>query len=413
VAQRGERRLALAVGRGSAFADALRQHQQVGRGGCWALGCTLGAAGVRSCVVVWPGRPEAGRCMAGAERRCLARCAAGAAGTGAAQGRRRAGQAPVGQALPALPAGAAAGGSWRRGRRSRRRRQPRGSGGARGGARPAQGVLLPGGAGHGGRGSRGEPGGASLPAGACPACSPLAAVLACPGHSAAGWNADPAQGRPPPLFVYRRESGAYWYNCEMSPGPEAAQGYRFAGWLLAQSLANRAPLGCTLAPLLLQKLLLGDLFRVGRLLAAQAAAPAAVIPVSVVALQLFQLAHALPAHAGARPPLMVHGTAPSLRSLHAMTPLPYFPSSPPLSLTTALPCPRRSPAWRRWRRSTRRPPRPWRGWRGCRRSSTCSCWSWRAPPAAAPARSGWPQRGRPGRAFAHASCRRRQVPWCS
>jgi hypothetical protein len=73
------------------------------------------------------------------------------------------------------------------------------------------------------------------------------------------------QGGAPPLFVHHRQSGACWYNGGLAPGAEAAQAYRCAGWLLAQSLANRAPLGCQLAPLVLQKLLLGDLFKVGYL----------------------------------------------------------------------------------------------------------------------------------------------------
>lgn len=69
------------------------------------------------------------------------------------------------------------------------------------------------------------------------------------------------------LFVYHRPSGAYLYNAALQPGPAAAQQYRYVGWLLAQALANRAPLGCALAPLLLQKLLQADLFVVSRMAA--------------------------------------------------------------------------------------------------------------------------------------------------
>ncbi len=204
-----------------------------------------------------------------------------------------------------------------------------------------------------------------------------------------------AQGRPPPLFVYRRESGTFWYNGALSPGPGAAQGYRFAGWLLAQSLANRAPLGCQLAPLLLQKLLLGDLFRVRR---SDAGAVSCVLMICGGAVPSMQ------------PVTSNAGCVSCPRS--ANSPLPCSPST---ALTPSPPCAPRSPAWRCWRRSTPRPPRPWRGWRACPRSSTCSCWSWRAPPAAAPGRSGWRQRQLSAWLAVHA-CRAsclQQVPWAA
>ncbi|GLC34838.1 hypothetical protein PLESTM_000245500 [Pleodorina starrii] len=61
--------------------------------------------------------------------------------------------------------------------------------------------------------------------------------------------------RRPPLWVFNRTAGAYWYNTTLTETPELRDAYAFAGWLLGQSLLNRAPLGLPLPPVLFRALL--------------------------------------------------------------------------------------------------------------------------------------------------------------
>ena len=77
-------------------------------------------------------------------------------------------------------------------------------------------------------------------------------------EAAAGGAAPPSllqQQLRPRMFVYNRSAGAFWYNTTLKCSPELQAAYRFCGWLIGQSLLNRAPLGVSLAPVLLQQLL--------------------------------------------------------------------------------------------------------------------------------------------------------------
>jgi len=60
----------------------------------------------------------------------------------------------------------------------------------------------------------------------------------------------------PQLFVFNRSAGAFWYNSNLARSPELQDAFRFAGWLMGQSLLNRAPMGVPLAPTMMQQLLL-------------------------------------------------------------------------------------------------------------------------------------------------------------
>jgi len=63
------------------------------------------------------------------------------------------------------------------------------------------------------------------------------------------------------LFAYAPSAGALWFAPGLEPTADAAEGYRLAGWLLAQSLAARAPLGgAPFPPLLFAKLAAGRAF---------------------------------------------------------------------------------------------------------------------------------------------------------
>ncbi|PNW76093.1 hypothetical protein CHLRE_12g548100v5 [Chlamydomonas reinhardtii] len=64
-------------------------------------------------------------------------------------------------------------------------------------------------------------------------------------------------GSRPALWVFNRTAGAYWYNTGLSESPELKGAYAFAGWLMGQSLLNRAPLGLPLPPVLFRGLLEG------------------------------------------------------------------------------------------------------------------------------------------------------------
>ncbi|GIL74172.1 hypothetical protein Vretimale_4802 [Volvox reticuliferus] len=63
--------------------------------------------------------------------------------------------------------------------------------------------------------------------------------------------------RRPPLWVFNRTAGAYWYNRTLEESSELHDAYFFAGWLLGQSLLNRAPVGLPLPPVLFRALLEG------------------------------------------------------------------------------------------------------------------------------------------------------------
>lgn len=66
-----------------------------------------------------------------------------------------------------------------------------------------------------------------------------------------------------PLFRYNRWAGRFWFNSALRASDELKAQYRFAGWLLGQSMHNRAALGAAFPALLFSKLLLGSSFKVG------------------------------------------------------------------------------------------------------------------------------------------------------
>ncbi|KAG2446496.1 hypothetical protein HYH02_008487 [Chlamydomonas schloesseri] len=82
-------------------------------------------------------------------------------------------------------------------------------------------------------------------------------------HDAAGGSASGSHGpgekhgSRPALWVFNRTAGAYWYNTGLAESPELKGAYAFAGWLMGQSLLNRAPLGLPLPPVLFRGLLEG------------------------------------------------------------------------------------------------------------------------------------------------------------
>lgn len=63
--------------------------------------------------------------------------------------------------------------------------------------------------------------------------------------------------QPGPLFTYTRAVGAFWYNTALTESPSLSNAYRFAGWLIGQSLVNHASLGLALQPVLIGHLLAG------------------------------------------------------------------------------------------------------------------------------------------------------------
>lgn len=65
-----------------------------------------------------------------------------------------------------------------------------------------------------------------------------------------------------PLFVFKRWSGRCWFNTKLKSTKDNQAQYRFAGWLLGQSFANRASLGVPFPHVLFSKLLEGQEFQV-------------------------------------------------------------------------------------------------------------------------------------------------------
>ncbi|EFJ42551.1 hypothetical protein VOLCADRAFT_107185 [Volvox carteri f. nagariensis] len=70
-------------------------------------------------------------------------------------------------------------------------------------------------------------------------------------------GADSNVPRRPALWVFNRTAGAYWYNTTLTESEELRDAYNFAGWLLGQSLLNRAPLGLPLPAVLFRAVLEG------------------------------------------------------------------------------------------------------------------------------------------------------------
>lgn len=62
---------------------------------------------------------------------------------------------------------------------------------------------------------------------------------------------------PPSLFTFNRSAGSFWYNSTLQQSKELQRAYCFAGWLMGQSISNKAPLGVPLAVPMLQQLLDG------------------------------------------------------------------------------------------------------------------------------------------------------------
>ncbi|PNG99405.1 putative E3 ubiquitin-protein ligase, partial [Tetrabaena socialis] len=71
----------------------------------------------------------------------------------------------------------------------------------------------------------------------------------------------PSSSARPPLLVFNRTAGAYWYNTTLADSAQLRGAFAFVGWLMGQSLLNRAPLGLPLPPALFQQLLEGPDFR--------------------------------------------------------------------------------------------------------------------------------------------------------
>ena len=70
--------------------------------------------------------------------------------------------------------------------------------------------------------------------------------------------ARPAQ----PLFLYYSWSACYWFNTTLKESSDLRAKFKFAGWLLGQSFANRASLGAAFPAVLFEKLLKGGNFQV-------------------------------------------------------------------------------------------------------------------------------------------------------
>ena len=71
--------------------------------------------------------------------------------------------------------------------------------------------------------------------------------------SVSGREAQSAEG--PALFLRRQSTGRLWFNTSLIRSTRRQQQYRWAGWLLGQSFANRASLCAPLPELLFEKLL--------------------------------------------------------------------------------------------------------------------------------------------------------------
>lgn len=65
------------------------------------------------------------------------------------------------------------------------------------------------------------------------------------------------------MFIYNRWAARYWFNTKLKHDMELEAKYTFAGWLLGQSMCNRATLGVAFPELLFAKLLMGQNFKVG------------------------------------------------------------------------------------------------------------------------------------------------------
>lgn len=61
----------------------------------------------------------------------------------------------------------------------------------------------------------------------------------------------------PCLFTYNRSGGAFWFNSNLVLSDSLRQAFYFAGWLMGQSIINKAPLEVPLAPVMLRMLLEG------------------------------------------------------------------------------------------------------------------------------------------------------------
>lgn len=64
----------------------------------------------------------------------------------------------------------------------------------------------------------------------------------------------------PPLWVFNRTAGSFWYNSKLGRSEKLERAYGFAGWLMGQCVVNRAPLGLLFPPVLFKPLLQGDAF---------------------------------------------------------------------------------------------------------------------------------------------------------
>ncbi|GMH39124.1 hypothetical protein BSKO_07022 [Bryopsis sp. KO-2023] len=63
-------------------------------------------------------------------------------------------------------------------------------------------------------------------------------------------------------FLFNRSAGAFWLNADMEENEESVDGFRFAGWLLGQSIHNRCHVGIQLPELFFQRLIDGEDFSV-------------------------------------------------------------------------------------------------------------------------------------------------------
>jgi len=58
-----------------------------------------------------------------------------------------------------------------------------------------------------------------------------------------------------PLFIHNRTAGAYWYNTNLKEDTHYRTAFTFVGWLMGQSLLNRAPLNVNFPALLFRQVL--------------------------------------------------------------------------------------------------------------------------------------------------------------
>ena len=82
------------------------------------------------------------------------------------------------------------------------------------------------------------------------------------GAELVGLTAGSALAPPPPaaVFAFRPSANAVWFEPGAPPSPAASAACRAAGWLAAQAVATRAPLGLPLPPTLFARVLAGPLF---------------------------------------------------------------------------------------------------------------------------------------------------------